>query len=354
MPSLAEQTLISSISPIGSGITNETDADSHYTDWLDITEQAITGRVSSTTSSLDRYIAREEYDENAVDKSYLSLQFIQNFAKSGNHNFNVRIRSRIDMPSSKSKWGLFFDSEPDDFDSLEEKVRDSFSGSESLEDASDTATAGLVFDNQRSIWDNRLHVGARIKSPLDPYTKIRTSRVDYLGSAWTSRFGQQVYYYHSEGWGAKTDISFYRPMGAKYLFRFSNSGQFDDKENNWNLYQGLSLYQPINSDRLIEYRSGYVVDTRPNFKVSSYWVAADWYQHIYKQWLFLKVTPGLNFYRDNDFKASPTFRIELEAYFSPHSRKDVFNVAAPLRKGDLTRQQGLSREQAIPALPKND
>lgn len=289
-------------------------------DWLELQRDQVTDSFSVTAESIDRYVARDSYDETIINESYLRLRLKQIFERGGYRKFETDLKIKLDLPGSSKKYKLVFDSSPDDFDSLGEKNRDIGTGSTSGSDAEESAIAGISFEGDaEKTWNRKLNVGMRLKIPLDPYTRFKLFRVDDLGEHWQSTTQQTFSYFHTEGWAAETEQNYYNALGERFLFQSSTSGQFLDPTNEWELYQSLSLHQKISRNVALRYEVGANAFSRPSTRIHSYWLRTEWQRRLYKEWLFARIVPEITFPRDEDFHIQPSILFELEIFFSRQS-----------------------------------
>ena len=100
-------------------------------------------------------------------------------------------------------------------------------------------------------------------------------------------------------------------MGIRltYLYReifISNSFAFRN---------GPSLFHKLALHKAIAFHIHMNSVNEPQWEVSSYTIQASYRQRIYKDWLFLQVTPFLNFPRTNNFFRNPGLFLEVEGVF---------------------------------------
>ena len=82
------------------------------------------------------------------------------------------------------------------------------------------------------------------------------------------------------------------------------------------LLQQFLFFDRISDKHMMEYSTGVSVDPRNSDEMTNYWLSAAWHQKIYKNWLYLTITPQVDIPREYDYKINPGIRLELEAFFS--------------------------------------
>jgi len=284
--------------------------------WLESQRDAFSGVVSDSATGIDAYIVREKFDDTLTNQSYLKLQLNQRLKKSGSHGFDATVRAKVRLPNSSRQLKLTFDSDPDDFDRLSDRNRNQTPGFNSPRTLKEDAIAGLSLEKYLGEnWDRSYNVGVRLQIPLNAYARVNWRHSGTLGEHWQSRFKQSVSYFHSDSWKSQTGQDFYRPLSPVFLFQSSTGAQFLDKDDNWEVFQSLSLHQRISADTAFEHQVGISGDSRPVLKYSGYWIRSQLRHRLYKNWLFAKLTPELYFDRAERFQASPSLFLELEIYF---------------------------------------
>lgn len=285
--------------------------------WLLSTQGVVSQAVQDTAMSIDRYIARDSFNEMEINESYVRLRLIERLGESGLRESEARISAKVDLPNSARKLKLTFDTDPDDFDSLEDKHRDVGVGSKLSDKKKQEAAVGLDLENLLlDDWKMKLGAGIRLRSNLDPYARARFSRYREFGKNWRSRFRETFFYYNSMGWGSDSEIDFYRPLKNDRLLHLSLGGQYLDEENNWEWVHGVSVNQRIDRNNALEYQVGVSANSNPTVRVSNYWVRSKWQHRLLEDWLYFSVTPEVTFPREERFNATFLINFELELFFS--------------------------------------
>lgn len=292
--------------------------------WFENQQQFVTGKVTASGRTIDRYVARDSFDEEKPNQSYAKLNLKNRVEEGFDNTFESDIKLRFDLPNSKRKLKLIFDSDPDDFDPLSDKARDINTGSDSLDEKKDEAIAGIQVDGQRfGRWKSKYQAGIRLKLPVDPFTRARFQRRDKLSEFWESKIEQRFFYFKSQGFGSDTSIDFLRPLTDARLIKVSSEFQFLDSENEWEISQTASYYMPFQTIATLQHQVGVSALSNPNYNVDNYWYRAIWRQALYKDWLFGKIVPEISFPRENDFDATASILFELEIFFSDNNNERI-------------------------------
>jgi len=289
--------------------------------WLETKQQYLTSKVTTSGRAIDRYVARDSFEEEKPNQSYARINLKNRTEEGFDNTFESDLKLRLDLPNSKRKLKLIFDSDPDDFEPLNEKNRDINTGSDSLEEKKDEAIAGIQIDGQQfGRWKSKYQTGVRFKLPIDPFLRARFQRRDKLSTFWESKIEQRFFYFKSRGFGSDTSIDFIRPLEKERLIKISSELQFLDTEDEWEISQTASYYTPFRSKATLQHQLGISALSNPNYNVDDYWYRIIWRRGLYKNWLFGKIVPEMNFSRENDFSGAASILFELEIFFSDNGK----------------------------------
>lgn len=282
--------------------------------WLEEQRNYISSHVSASSTAIDAYLARDVFDSSHINESYLRMNLNYSFSTGYDEEADISLKTKLEVPSSKHKYKIFFDSDPDDFDDISDRRRDTPDDPE--EEKNDSAILGLSYLGETfKDWSPKISVGARLKLPLDPYVKMTAQTYTELDDLWQSRLVLSSSYYDSKGWRAGLEYDIYRPINDDDIFRISNEAQFLDSDNTWEFYHSYSYYQRFERSSM-EYSVAISGKSKPNPRTSKLWIRTQWRKRLYKDWLFGKISPEISFPRDRDFADTYSIFFELEVYFS--------------------------------------
>lgn len=291
--------------------------------WLEGQRDYLSAQVTRSATVLDSYLARDAFDSSVVNASYVRINIGQQFSSGFDNDLGASVKLRLDVPNSKQRLRLFFDTDPDDLESINDRRRDN---DRSGPDQSDESVVGIELRNKDSRrWKNSARIGARVGSPVSLYARVRTKRFVELSGPWRSRLIQSASYFDADnqgdgkGWLADTQYDIYRPVGDNDILRVSNEAQFTDETARWELFHGYSYYQSLDPIHSLEYSLALTGNNQPNPRVDNYWLRLQWRSRLYKDWLYGKVTPELSFPRSRDFDDTWSLLLELEIFFSDGS-----------------------------------
>jgi hypothetical protein len=297
--------------------------------WLEEQRNFLSKQVTSTAKIMDEYIARDSFDDSLINESFLRVSLMEPLSSGYDYGPRLRVKARVDVPNSQKKVKVFFDTDPQDLSSIDDRRRANQGAGRSN---TNNAVVGLsLFQKAGSTWNPNLNIGIS-NSPVELYTKVRVSRYDELPGPWQSRFNESLTYYDSRGFVSSTSYDVYRPLDQRRILRNSSEAQFNEQEENpgitegeplplenyWEFYHGWSLYQQLNDQTSVEYIVATTALSKPSPRMENIWLSAEWRQLLYKDWLFGKITPEISFPRERDFSATYSVFFELEIYIGEH------------------------------------
>ncbi|GHA33634.1 hypothetical protein ACFFLZ_05920 [Photobacterium aphoticum] len=309
---------------------DEDEEDADFQEWIDETQDSISDTIHYYGTSFDHFIAKKDDEKPMKNRSYLKIKFKPRYSHREYFSGDASVKLKLDLPHTKKNWKLILETDPDDFDRLEDKQR-------GISDNSDSSLSGAVGGvrlqgRQWGSWKTNFDVGLKIKLPLDPFTRADLRRVDRLSETWTSRIKQEIFYYHSKGPGAITSFNFYfaNPQDPLTILKLSSSAQYLDTDNNWEFVQQAEIFDRLDANNLMQYSIGVSADSRPNYSITNAWVSVSWKHRLYKDWLYMTVTPELDFQDEFDYRINPGIMFEFEMFFTTEGGIDRLARKIPL------------------------
>lgn len=291
--------------------------------WIDETEDYFSAAVHDFSTFIDHGLAKSEEEQQLENRSYLRFRTNLDYTHRGYFESKGRISIRVDLPHVEKDWNLIFDTDPDDYDSLENKQRDL--GTRNSDNPVDGAIGGVRLEGDRlKHWRTKFDVGIKIRFPLDPFVRTEFRRVENVSENWVTQFTQEFFYYDSIGPGSLSELNFYHALKAdeSRFLKISSSAQYLHDDVGWELLQQFTIADRLDLRNLMEYSTGIDVEPEDPDEISNYWLSATWRHRLYNDWLFMAVTTQIDAPREFDHKANPGVLFELEAFFSKNRRID--------------------------------
>ena len=164
----------------------------------------------------------------------------------------------------------------------------------------DSFLFGLGYSKNRGLKRGfDLSVGVRIRTPPDPYAKVRFRRAWNLSDSTLFRLSPVGYWKLDEGFGATLNGTLDQLLTESLVFRWSASGNIsEDKEvegvawNNW-----LSLFQALANRRALSYHAFVSGETKADVQTQNFGFEFRYRQRIFREWLFLDLVTSYSWPR---------------------------------------------------------
>ena len=288
--------------------------------WLDSTNWVMkqrdlqSDRVENLGEWLDGVLSGEAI-RAPYNESYLRLGFATRWEKQSWVDFEPEARFRLDLPTVKEKFRLVVENAPDEFIPLREQNQDRrLTGAE----RSDTETTGALryLAPLTERWSVSNDLGIRFRWPLNPFWRTRLRANWEIDENWRLDVEQRFFYFHTDGWGERTEFAFSRYFSNAYYLTVRSDLQWEDQDSMFEWSQVNYLDHFVDNRNQLTYRLGVVGESKPSWRPSVYFVDATWRYRLHDDWLFGEVIPSLEFPREDNFRENPAITLRVEMYFS--------------------------------------
>lgn len=280
--------------------------------WLVRSQEAVSNRWLATTQAVDAYFAGNQ--GAVVNESYLRLRVSQLFEEGGESSVNNDLKVRVDLPRTQKRYKLVFDSSPDDDESLKGQDQDRPDNERRLKDEGSSGALRIVL-NEWQAFKPDVDVGVRGPLPLDVFLKFRLRRDFKLTEAWYLRWRGSLYHFHQEGPGSQGRFDIGRPIGENWHYNNSLQAKWQHDERMVE-YSDVSTFTQWLTDRnTLFYSAGAFYQERPRPELQSYFVEVKFRRRLHDDWLFVELTPSVNWDHERDYKAQAAVNLRLEMFF---------------------------------------
>ena len=249
------------------------------------------------------------------NESYLRLRFETETRYGKLLDYDPSVRFRLDVPTTEEKLRLVIDSENEDLVPLDERERDRQFTESSRTDSSTTGALRYISELGDAV-NFSTDIGGRLRFPPEVFWRMKAGKNWQPSTDWGLGVDQRVYYYNTEGWGARSWFGANRPLVNGWHFSSSSEMEWLHQDREFELGQIFSVRKRLNNRSVVRPRVGVLGESRPSWRTSSYFTDLTWRYRLYEDWLFAELVPALSFPREDGFKdrASVVFRIEM--YFA--------------------------------------
>lgn len=164
------------------------------------------------------------------------------------------------------------------------------------------------------IFNSDLGVSVAIPPKLVARARVRNS---YTTGTLIHRVSEQLTYITDEsGLVEETSIESDHVYNENLIFRFINYKEWKVLKKDFTTNHGPTWIHRVSEDDAFNY--GFTMQTIIDNGVwytTNYRLAVTYRRNLYKQWLYLDVTPGLDFPKEWSFRRTPFVAFQLEALF---------------------------------------
>jgi hypothetical protein len=268
--------------------------------------------VGYISSGLDNWMAGDDEPKAKPEKkdhSYVRVRMKEDYFEGGIHESDYSIRGHLDLPHTKKRLRLFFDTDDTDNETLVNKklLNSNAGGSEQV--------AGVSRDKTTKWYSIRHDVGVRGSLPFDPFYRFRFRTGTPLADKWRVDFEQRAWYYDSKGSGEESQLRFSRPLGNSRILSFNSDVQFQDHENLLEFGQSVGILKILGPLEALRYEVGALGGNQPESRINQYYLQTGYSRSLHEDWLIFTVTPQLAFPRLADWEPKAGLFLSLDIYF---------------------------------------
>lgn len=296
-----------------SAITPEEQAEESAFSFLDNQQAYISDYVRRVTTSVDQFLANTDHSQG-YSGSFMRLTWDTTWREGGDISTTARIKFRLHLPQTQRKLKLIIESEPDEKRNIQDlETRGAETGPAS--DRNKGLYTGLESQiGKGEKWKVRPSLGLRIRSPLDPYVRLRASR-EKVYTDWKLYFHESLYLFDSTGFGADTTMDWDYGLTDKLIFRSSSFLRYTDERDQFDMSQSFNLIHRLSKKRAVTYKVAVFADSEPALFATSYLINARYRQNVHKDYLFIELQPQILYQKINQFDPEYSLFLRMEIYY---------------------------------------
>jgi hypothetical protein len=274
-------------------------------------QERASARLISLSNSVDYFFGGLRVDEES-NSTLARFSLTSSLVEYEGADQRVDFRLRLDLPGTKKRFQLIFEDEEDDNSSSSEGNVGSESDLDGQETGFNAALRYMVTAKQN--WNFQTDLGLRIRRtrPLNPYLRLRARRSFYFGK-WEWRNVQEIYFLARTGDESKTYIDFDRALPNDLLFRYGTGFEWNDDVDFFVFSTGPSLFQKLTDTSAISYSIKASGDNREKSTFTNYEFFVKYRKLIHSNWLYLELTPGVSYPKDEDWRRTPFLIVKFES-----------------------------------------
>lgn len=268
----------------------------------------ISHAIAAPITWIDRFFADESLDEENR-RTRLRTSFGLKCDEKDGLVFLSDFNLRLAFPRLENRLQLFIDEtikadDPDDPENI----------SDALDKSEPGAGLRVIFsrDEKKSVSTD---LGARFGDPAQIFGRLR-GRINLPFDQWNMRLSQTFAFFTEDGLTETTEMRWDHPLDNDFLFRSLSRVTWEEKSDGVTPSQSLILYKKLSA------RRGYNVALNgkwpavPHAEEANYSAILTYRQQIYRPWLFLQLSSGIDFPQLDDYEHNGFCAIKLEIVFS--------------------------------------
>lgn len=278
-------------------------------------QELISQKIVSLSASMDSFFADEIVFAESR-KSYIRVFGDLTYAESRASDFSIRVQAKLVLPALEHRLKLVLESDDPTVDNNPETSTISTpKGVPDVDVPKDFRAAVQVLVTDSPKWNINTDAGIRIHSFLpDPFVRLRARRSESVGN-WQLRLIPSAYWFEQTGMGATMQFDADRKLNDDHLGRSRTIATWSDHDQQYYYEQDFSLFQRIDDSNAMSYNIGIFGESKPNTHVTDYALSVKWRHRLHREWLFVEVQPVLEWPEGENFHATTSILLRLEAVF---------------------------------------
>lgn len=269
---------------------------------FDSAQQLFGGGVSTVANRLDLFFADQRADDELA-RSRIRIRQRVEFRERAVLKKETQIRFNLRLPKLEEKFR--FDSE-----SKEKKA-----GASKIKSREMTA---LSTNELNKKWQFKADIGINVSVPPKIAARARVRKNFQTGDV-IHRFVEEWGWFSDRDWEENTTLDSDLPLNEEMLLRFTNASDWKVTRKDFRTAHGPNIRQRLSDDDAISYGLGLSTIVDESWYVDNYRIAFTYRRNLYHQWMYLDVTPGLDFPKFWSFRRTPFIFFQLEALFGGYN-----------------------------------
>ena len=280
---------------------------------LDSTQQVIGRHFVNVTHKIDNFLSNKAVNPKD-NNSYLLLTMQGTNFREQEDETDVSINAKLDLPNTKERFKIFFDSVLDEQQSVEQRASAVSSGEVVR---SDQSTAGLEYQKKTEAnqWHRGIKVGLTTRSPFQPFIRYRLSKDWSIFEKTQLNVKQDFWYLDGTGWGETTQIDIKSSLSPNSYLLFKTDIELEQEERPITYSQFVSIYTNLSDKQAINYRIGAIGSNDESELIDSYLANIHFIRHLRDDWLLASVIPEIIIRSKRNWHPEPSITLKFDFFF---------------------------------------
>jgi hypothetical protein len=273
-------------------------------------------RVNAVANRIDLFFADQRADDELA-RSRIRVRQSYSVRERALADSDTQFRFNLKLPSLEEKFKVEF--LPLRKDKKEEKEKKEKKEEDAAEVTLQEKTEEQIkLERKHRLdkdWQFRADMGVNASIPPRIFARGRI-RKNWTTGDLIHRFVEEVSWFSDRDWEENTNFNTDYSFDDETLLRFRNDTDWKITRKNYRTGHGFSLLQQLTEDEGVSYNVGLsTVVERGVWYVNNYRLSTTWRRNLYQQWIYLDLTPGIDFPKNWSFRRTPFIFAQIEALF---------------------------------------
>lgn len=272
---------------------------------LDATQQLFGLQANTVANRLDLFFADQRADDELA-RSRIRIKQTYTVADRAVLSDDFQIRVNLKLPKLQDRFK---------FELEQEKKKKEEDKKKNKEDAKSGSNQEIARNALNKEWQFRADLGVNASIPPKVFSRARVRKNMTSGDV-IHRFVEEIAWYSDRDWEEYTNFDSDLPLSEEMLIRFRNSSDWKVTRKDFKTAHGPVILQRLSDDDAISYGvSLNTVVINSVWYVNNYNIGTNYRRNLYKQWLYMDISPGIAFPKSYSFRRNPYLSFQLEALF---------------------------------------
>lgn len=256
---------------------------------------------------LDNFFADNDTLESKKNDTRIILSSETKLSEYDKMQTYGKFRFELSLPKTEKRFQLVFERDRVDKDEDE----DNNSTSQRLNREQETSAALQFILEESQLWGLTTNVGAKFGLPPLLFSKTQLRRSFYISD--THIYPTFKFLWEDQkGWQISSEFHADTSLNSTFTFRWLDQWVWNDTDFVITQAHGPSLYQKIDDRRALSYNARAAGNNSPHEAINYYNLNLRYREKIYSYWLFMEVSPQLEFFREDNFRRDLNLIVSLE------------------------------------------
>jgi hypothetical protein len=290
----------------------------HHKGTIGLLHESLADSVTNTAEWLDTFFISDRTEQEA-NKSHVLLRTDSIWREGDNFKQEIDGRVRLVLPGLEDRFHVVVsDIRETGLDETPAGEMDRTLAEDEDEEAQDEPN--LVLEYLAEITrrrDLRFEAGGTLDGFLPVlFGGARYRNLFFEEEPWLARFIQRLRWYTNDGWEVGSRLELDRRLGERVLGRLQFGADWYQIREGFFFQAGPVVFHQLSERRAMRYEALASWQTQPTHRLENVRLGVRYRQRIWRKWLFLEVSPGVTFPREEDYDITPGIRLRFDVYFS--------------------------------------